>query len=181
MTDKPVPEKVEDHDVIYALRTVHQTQTQLNVMADQKANMLVGTIVICLSFLFTRFSSLDLSNTYWIVTLAVIMLLELVGIFFGIMVIKPRAKYPNNILKLEEMPNPLFFGFYTQFKEQEYVDYMKKALSNNANSRELILRDIYQIGHVLKRKYTMLKHAYNFAGAGIMLGVISVLSRMLFQ
>lgn len=181
MTEKTAPEKVEDHDVIYALRTVHQTQTQLNVMADQKANMLVGTIVICLSFLFTRFSSLDLSNTYWIVILSLIMLLELVGIFFGIMVIKPRAKWSNHTMKIEDVPNPLFFGFFTQYKEQDYVDYMKQALSNNANSRELILRDIYQIGHVLKRKYNMLKYAYNFAGAGIVLGVISVISRLLVE
>lgn len=71
------------------------------------------------------------------------------------------------------MPNPLFFGFFSVYSESEYVDYMTKKLVDNDSARELLLKDLYQVGKVLKRKFTLLKFAYTFATAGIIIGVAS--------
>ncbi|MBC8212835.1 MAG: hypothetical protein H8E21_17395 [Gammaproteobacteria bacterium] len=158
---------------IYTIRTAHQNQTQLNVMADQKANIIVGAILIFLTLFLTRISSFDLTNTRLTIFLGIFISLEIIALFLAILVIKPRAKWSNHKLTLEDMPNPLFFGFYTRFPEQEYIDFMLDKLVDNRAARELLLRDIYQIGQVLKRKFTLLKYAYNFAAGGILIGVLS--------
>ncbi len=174
MNDQNEDSKDDDHDIIYALRTAHQNQTQLNLMADQKANILVGTIVIFLTFLMTRYNISDLNDHWLILLLSSIILLEMVSLLLGIMVIKPRAKWSGHKLNINEMPNPLFFGFFTSFSEQNYIDFMQQKLTDNHSARELLLKDIYQIGQVLKRKFRLLKYAYNFSALGISLGLIAI-------
>lgn len=179
MSENPQLKKADDHDIIYALRTAHQNQTQLNLMADQKANIIVGTIVIFLSLLITRYNTIDLSNTRLIILLTAMVLFEVIALFLGIMVIKPRTKWSKHSLQISQMPNPLFFGFFTRFTEQDFINFMQQKLTDNYSARELLLKDIYQIGQVLKRKFTLLKYAYNFAAAGFLLAVIALASQLL--
>jgi hypothetical protein len=182
MTEQQAPaEKPDDHDIIYALRTAHQNQTQLNLMADQKANIIVGTIVIFLTFLFTRYRDADISDQRVLLVLGVIVLFELLALLMGILVIRPRAKWATQSHTVETMPNPLFFGFFTAFKQQEFIDYMQQILTDNSAARELLLKDIYQIGQVLKRKYRLLKYAYNFAATGILIAVSALLFELYAQ
>lgn len=162
-----------NHDVIYTLRTAHQSQSQLNAMADQKANILVGTIAIFLTFLVTRLSTNEISDHSILIALGSVISLELIAMILGIMVIRPRTRWMNHSLKIDQMPNPLFFGFFSVYSESEYVDYMTKKLVDNDSARELLLKDLYQVGKVLKRKFTLLKFAYTFATAGIIIGVAS--------
>ena len=169
----PDKQRAPDNDVIYALRTAHQSQIQLNVMADQKANILVGTIAIFLTFLFTRVNANQITDQYLIIALSIVVVLELIALILGIMVIKPRTRWMNHSLNIEQMPNPLFFGFFSVFKENDFVDYMLDRLKDNRSARELLLKDLYQVGQVLKRKFTLLKFAYTFATLGIVFGVSS--------
>jgi len=180
MTNTSEVEKPDDHDVIYALRTAHQNQTQMNLMADQKANILVGAIVILMTFLFTRLAVMDFSNTYLVFVLTIIIILLGLALLFGIMVIKPRTKWVS-VVKINEIPNPFFFGFFSQFKQQEYVDFMMGKLIDNQSARELLIQDIYQLGQVLKRKYSLLKYAYDCAAAGILLGLVAIVSLLIVK
>lgn len=43
-----------DRDVIYALRTTHQYQTNLINLADHKANILIGLSLVTFSILLTK-------------------------------------------------------------------------------------------------------------------------------
>lgn len=173
MNDIPIDPTEDKNEVIYTLRTAHQSQTQLNLMADQKANILVGTIVIVLTFLFTRLPQHYLADQTSVLLIVIFTLLEVIAVLLGIMVIKPRTRWLNLDVKIEDMPNPLFFGFFTRFKEQEYVDHMQQVLTHNLTARELLLKDLYQIGLVLKRKFTLLKFAYNFAAMGVLFAIIA--------
>jgi len=168
----------DDHDVIYTLRTAHQSQTQLNLMADQKANILVGAIIVLLSFLFTRLPTYELNDRSIIMLIGIFILLEMLALLLGIMVIRPRTRYLKHSLNIEDMPNPLFFGFFTRYSESEYVDFMLQRVEDNQKARELLLKDLYQIGQILKRKFTLLKLAYNFAAAGILFAVIAFLVQL---
>ena len=168
----------DDHDVIYTLRTAHQAQTQLNLMADQKANILVGTIIVLLTFLFTRLPGYEFTHPDQVWLVAVFVLFEIVALLLGVMVIRPRTRYLKHSMAIEEIPNPLFFGFFTRYSEQEYVDFMTRRVTDNPGSRELLLRDMYQIGQVLKRKFSLLKAAYNFAAAGILFAAVVFLVQL---
>lgn len=163
----------DDDDIIYTLRTAHQTQTQLNMMADQKANILVGTIAIILTFLFTRLTFSDFAGSNMLYAIGVFVLCEAIALFLGILVVRPRGNWRKNITRIEDIPNPLFFGFFTAYEHDEYCDFMMQKLTNNEVARKMMISDLYQIGQVLSRKYTMLKYAYNFATAGVVLALMT--------
>lgn len=162
----------KDRDVIQTLRTAHQNQTQLNLMADQKANILIGTLVLVFTVVFTRLLTLSEHTGEVVLPLALFILLELIPIILTTLVLIP--KNINGIIgnSIEDMPNPLFFGFFTRFSEKQYTEYIAANLFDNSSAQKFLVKDIYQIGKVLKRKYFLLKLAYLFAMIGFVIPVI---------
>lgn len=165
--NKPIEFHIDDHDVIYTLRTAHQNQTQMLILADQKANIIIGAIVIFLSLSITRYTVLSHYTHLYSTIFLLVLVLEMIALFLCVSVISPRFLWKRNDLPIEKIPNPLFFGFFTNYSEEEYTDFMVKKLFNNQNARELLLRDYYHVGHVLRRKFVMLKFAYLFATSGL--------------
>jgi len=161
-----------DRDVIQTLRTAHQNQTQLNLMADQKANILIGTLVLMFTVVFTRLLTLTVFSNKIVIPLIVFVVLELIPIVLTTLVLIPRNISGLKGIPIEDMPNPLFFGFFTCFTEQQYSDYIEESLSNNESAQLFLVKDIYQIGVILKRKYYLLRLAYLFAMIGFIIPVI---------
>jgi hypothetical protein len=161
-----------DRDVIQTLRTAHQNQTQLNLMADQKANILIGTLVLMFTVVFTRLLTLTVFSNKIVIPLIVFVVLELIPIVLTTLVLIPRNISGLKGIPIEDMPNPLFFGFFTCFTEQEYADYIEERLNNNESAQLFLVKDIYQIGVILKRKYHLLRLAYLFAMIGFIIPVV---------
>lgn len=161
-----------DRDVIQTLRTAHQNQTQLNLMADQKANILIGTLVLMFTVIFTRLLTLSEFDKQIILPLTVFIVLELIPIVLTTLVLVPKNIQGLKGVAIENMPNPLFFGFFTSYSEQEYADYMANTLCDNQSAQLFLVKDIYQIGLILKRKYRLLKQAYTSAMIGFVIPVL---------
>lgn len=172
-------QQTDREDIIYALRTAHQGQMQLNLMADQKANILVGTILLLMTVLLTRLSSLELNQPWLPIVITVVTIVEVIAVALGILVIKPRTRYLKKPIKVTDMPNPLFFGFFCHLEEHEYIHYMQNLLVDNRAAHQLLLKDYYQIGQVLKRKFLLLKYAYFFAALGLGIGAVSTISYLI--
>jgi len=77
-------------------------------------------------------------------------------------------------MTIDNMPNPLFFGFFTKFKEDEFVSYISKLMISDDAARRLLEKDMYQMGVVLNKKYMLLKAAYIFAVMGLFLLIFSM-------
>lgn len=159
---------VGDNDIIYMLRAMHMSHIHLNVMADQKANILMGIIGIVFTVLVTKL----LGTQTLSVSLAFVVfgLVELVAFAMALLVVMPKVlgkmRSPDSI---EDMPNPFFFHFYTRFDESTYISYMMETVKDNDAVRYSFYRDIYQLGCVLKRKYRLLKYAYVTSFTGLLL------------
>ena len=165
-------EKSASHDVIQTLRTAHQNQTQLNLMADQKANILIGTLVLVFTVVMTRILTLSGSITTDMLPLVVFMVLELIPLVLTVMVLIPKNITGRVVKDIDEVSNPLFFGMFTQFSEAQYQAYLTQILTDNEAARRLLIKDIYQVGQVLRRKYGLLRMAYLFAMFGVMVPVV---------
>jgi len=166
------PNSKNDNDVIQTLRTAHQNQTQLNLMADQKANILIGTLVLMFTVIFTRLLTMvNLSDQNFIPIILFVML-ELIALVLTTLVLIPKNISGQKLINIENMPNPLFFGFFTQFSEKQYINYLNNKLSSNESARELLIIDVYEIGVILKRKYSLLRLAYIFAILGVIIPII---------
>ncbi|MGJ8664249.1 MAG: Pycsar system effector family protein [Marinicella sp.] len=168
MTEK----EKSNNDVIQTLRTAHQNQTQLNLMADQKANILIGTLVLMFTVVLTRLITLAENNHMVLITLTVFVLMQIIPLILTVMVLIPKNINQAKVKDIGSIRNPLFFGFFTQYTQQEYSKYMSAVLIDNEAARHMLVNDIYQIGVILRRKYMLLRMAYLFALLGVLVPVI---------
>src|SRR5262249_11248529 len=87
-----IPEEEGDgHAAIYALRTVHQSQTHLVVLADQKANILIGVIAVTHTFIFTKLDFLPNAHPMLLTLFVWALLIEAVGVYFALLTLVPRV------------------------------------------------------------------------------------------
>jgi hypothetical protein len=96
-------------------------------------------------------------------------MLEVAALLLALLVVMPKTVGQLNPLHIENIPNPFFFGFFTKFREEEYLGYLADNLGDDQQARHLLAKDLYQIGIVLRKKYYLLKYTYLLAVAGVVL------------
>lgn len=146
-------------DAIHLLRTTQQHHVQLSLMADHKANMLIGATFVVFSLAVGRNAE---------PTLAMLVL----GMFsFVAAVLAALAVMPMTSMRPALKPNWLFFGAFSKVSEEEFVEkIITNQISSSENVHRAMLRDIYQMGMVLDRKkYRYLNWAYRVFLVGITL------------
>lgn len=163
------------HDIIYALRTTHQHQTQLLMLADQKANILIGIVALILTLLAGRLDALAAMDAVVTALLGAFVLAEATALLVALFVVMPRSAPGTPAKRLTEAHNPFYFGCFTAFSETEYVDYLAQHLNTDEAARAHLARDIYQNGAVLRSKYGLLRVAYGFACTGIVFVIAAAL------
>ena len=172
---------ITNRDGVYTPRTIHQHQTALLILADQKANILIGTIAVVLTILFTNFHNLiQLSDSIRFFALG-FLLLEAIAMLLSLMVIMPRNTRISSEMAIHNIPNPLYFGLFINYQEDEFAEHIKTHLSTNLSSRNLLARDIYQIGQILNKKYLLLRYAYFMAVSGILMLALTAILTTFFK
>ncbi len=165
----------EEHssEVIVAVRTVQQSQVQLNVLADQKANINIGFTLLFLSLSQSSMMTDVVTEGVGRWGVVLVTILVAISLILALLVVSPRI-HRLRIQQPGQMSNPFYFGMFTQLDEDIYVDYMLENLRRDKQARRMMLVDVYQIGRVLKRKYQLLRFSYSF------LALSALLSAMLF-
>lgn len=174
-------QKVKDSDVIQTLRTAHQSQTHLIQLADQKANILIGVTAVIFSILFTKSESLMNIHNWVVYPIIGFLFTEIIAIILAFFVILPKNIKRCRNRSIDEVSNPLFFGSFTKFSQDQFLDYLSNRLVDNDSAREMLAKDYYQRGIVLKRKYALLKYSYIFAIISFLLLVGSTITIILVR
>ena len=172
-------EEIWEGDGIYVLRTTQQNQIQLNLMADQKANIIIGVSLIFFTIAQTQLIGFDPEGNGYLAPLLILAVAMLCSFLLSVLVVAPKMKR-SSLTRTEKLPNPLFFGFFASVEQDEFVEHLQENLKRNRDSREIFLRDIYQTGCVLRRKYRLLRFAYLFLAAGILASALSMAGLNLF-
>jgi len=178
--DKVTVKAAPRQDIIHTLRTAQQHQVTLSMIADQKANIIIGFALIFFSVIQSQMFSAEFSEQIFFIPLSALSLTVFFSFFLAILVVLPRIQGKGEFKKPEDMPNPLFFGFFATFSEKEYTDYMVNTLTNNNAAREMMIKDMYQIGSVLKKKYELLRMSYMALAIGALLSVVVLILKLLF-
>jgi NADH:ubiquinone oxidoreductase subunit K len=180
-------EKKPDKDVIYTLRCAHQKQAQLILLADQKAQILSGLVLVVLTLLGTRLIYMntdgffDAMNPFTIAFLLLFFAAEVVAISLGILVVMPRIpSKQKEVGNIENIQNPLFFGAFANFEQEEYLDHVADNIVCNDSARRYLAKDIYQGGMVLSEQYKKLCYAYRYALIGFIFLVLTFVSVFVF-
>jgi hypothetical protein len=88
-------------------------------------------------------------------------------------VLKQTAEaQPRTPPSLKKKASILFFGHFTSMREQDFVDSMLELIENLDDLYESMIRDIYNLGKVLSRKFALLRVSYTVFMIGLALGVL---------
>jgi hypothetical protein len=69
--------------------------------------------------------------------------------------------------------NPLFFGHFTMLSYDDYLHHMAKIYDDKSKICETLVRDLYQIGHVLHQlKFRYLRLSYRAFFSGLVISAI---------
>ena len=144
-----------DKETIGMLRNAHMKQVQLTVLADQKANMLMGITLVALSVIVSNMAMNELDNEVAKLSFAVFCITETIAVLMSLLVIVPR------------LGPKVRSGFLTMDKEA-FNTVMLENMEKPELVYKLILNDFYDMGFALKNKYVMLQRAYFTAAAGLL-------------
>ena len=169
--NQPSSSAEENDDVIVALRTAQQHQVQLNLLADQKANINIGFTLFFITLSQSQLSLVESEQEFFRIGFVLLILSIATSLLLALVVVLPRTG-KTRIQNPEQMTNPFYFGMFSQLKQEDYVSYISEKVSDNAAAHRILTTDIYQIGTVLKRKYRLLRFSYAFLGLATIIAVI---------
>jgi len=159
-------------------RSAYRVQMDLTGLADNKANMMISINGIIITIIIASVAP-KLDNNPWLLIPSTIFLLgTLVSIVFAILAARPRVS--SQPITLEDLRhsegNILFFGNFANMSEDEFVEGMVDLMQDNTVLYESMIRNIYGLGAVLKKKFALLKIAYTSFMVALILGVFSFIS-----
>lgn len=172
-TPSPLSPSGFSNHAIHFVRTIQTINVTLSQMADAKASLLMGAtfLVFTIAVGQAKSGSLPLPLT----VLAFFAFLAALCAVFAVLPSVGGGKAPPQV-----KPNRLFFGFFTQMPEDEWIEGIVADLRSDEAIFRLILHDIYQNGTVLQRKkYRYLGLAYRIFMAGLCLTVLTFMAEVI--
>lgn len=138
-------------EAIYMVRTMQQHHVQLSIMADQKANMLIGATFVVFTLAIGQSQNSSFSVPLLILAVSAFMSAGLAAL----------AVLPSTIPKPSSGSNWMFFGTFAQDEEAVFQEKIMASLTTPEGVFKAMLHDLYQMGCVLQtKKYRYLGWAY---------------------
>ncbi|MCK4742250.1 MAG: hypothetical protein KAT25_00370 [Sulfuriflexus sp.] len=158
----------DKHDIIYVLRTSQQHHVMLGMIADQKANIILGSYLIFITVTQGILDKNELLNIpIWMLTIAYTL-----AAIFSLLVITPRFRDKKSESGVK-YGNLLFFGGFAKLSQDEFITELSSKLQSNQAAHEMLMQDIYQIGQVLNKKYTNLRFSYGILAFGVFVSFVA--------
>ncbi len=163
-------------------RNTYRTHLNLSAIADNKANMMISLNAIILSVVITYLSAkTSVSGTEFaqhrslLLPVGMLLLTTLGSIIFAIISAQPDITSFNvNKNKTDgRKVNLLFFGNFTHLALEDFQKGMHEIMRDKKSLYTNMITDIYYLGHVLKRKYRILRISYTIFMIGLVLTVVA--------
>lgn len=156
-------------------RVTSGVSQRLSEQADNKANILISVNSIIMSILLSIVvARLD---RYPHLTIPIMLFLgvNLFTITFSVLATRPTV--PSGVFDRKDVDNHkvnlLFFGNFYRMHFEDYANGMMKVLGDKQYLYFSFIRNLYEHGVVLGRKYRKLKIAYNIFMYGIIISVVA--------
>jgi hypothetical protein len=164
------------------LRSAYRVQMNLTGLADNKANMMISINGIIISIIIASVAPKLDTNPWLLIPTILFLLGTLISIVFAILAARPRVF--RRAIDLDDLRhskgNILFFGNFSRLQESEFVEGMTSLMQDKTALYETMIRDIYGLGAVLRKKFTLLQVAYNCFMIALILSVISFIGTFLW-
>jgi hypothetical protein len=156
-------------------RSAYRVQMDLTGLADNKANMMISINGIIISIIIAAVAPKLDSNPWLLLPTTVFLLGTLVSIVYAILAARPRVS--SDPVTLEDLHhskgNILFFGDFANLTEEHFTEGMFELIEDREVLYETMIRNIYGLGSVLRKKFALLQVAYSAFMLALVLGVFS--------
>lgn len=158
-------------------RITLSNHTRLSGIADSKANILLSVNAIIISIaLSSIIPKLDSpSNSYLIMPTFIMLMFSVVSIIFAILSTRPKVTtgtFTRQDIE-DKKVNLLFFGNFYKMPLEEYEWAVNEMMKDDNYLYNSMIKDLYFLGLVLEKKYSLLRITYNIFMIGIIVSVIS--------
>ncbi|MGI9628527.1 MAG: Pycsar system effector family protein [Longimicrobiales bacterium] len=154
-------------------RTSYRTHMDLSSLADTKANIMISINGIVISIILASISPKIDANPWLVVPTSVLLVGCMASMVFAILAARPRVS--SNMVSLQDVrqnrSNILFFGNFVNMSEGDFVQGLSELLQNTDQLYVNMMRDLYSLGGVLQRKFTLLRTSYTIFMWALMAGV----------
>jgi len=156
-------------------RSAYRVQMDLTGLADNKANMMISINGIIISIIIAAVAPKLDANPWLLVPSTVFLVGTLISIVYAILAARPRVSTkPITLEDLEHSEgNILFFGNFANMSEDEFTTGMVDLIQDRTVLYETMIRNIYGLGSVLRKKFALLQVAYTTFMLALILGVSS--------
>lgn len=182
---KKKKEEKPERGIDTMFRTTLNNHNNLSGLVDNKANILlsVNAIIISVS-LTTIIPKLDNpSNAHLIIPTLILILSSVIAITFAILATRPsitKGSFTREEVK-EKKANLLFFGNFYKMPFEDYSWAMNELMKDKTYLYNSMIKDLYHLGIVLEKKYSLLRVAYTVFMFGIILSVVAFLLAFKFR
>lgn len=165
------------------LRLASENHIRLSDMADNKANILISVNAIIISVILSVLIRKIEVERYLTIPTMIFLTSSVITIVLAILSTRPKITIGNFTRDqvLNRQTNLLFFGNFHKVSLDEYKWAMGTMMRDPNYLYGSLVDDIYYLGHVLGRKYKLVRIAYNVFMVGIVISAIAFILAMLFN
>ena len=156
-------------------RSAYRVQMDLTGLADNKANMMISINGLIISIIIAAVAPKLDANPWLLIPTTTFLLGTLISIVYAILAARPRvSSVPITLEDLEHSNgNILFFGDFANLSQDDFTAGMIDLIQDKTVVYETMIRNLYGLGSVLKKKFALLKVAYTAFMIALILGVTS--------
>lgn len=151
-----------------------RNHTNLSRIADNKANTLISVNAIIISIVLSAmFPKMD-TNPFLIYPGLALILFSIATIIVSILSTIPKTSHGQ--LTREEVAdkkgNLIFFGNFHKMSLEDYEWGVSELMQDRDYLYKSLTRDLYFLGKVLHRKYTLLRYSYYIFVVGLLTSIV---------
>ena len=158
-------------------RITLKNHIKLSDIADTKANILLSVNAIIISIALSNLiPKLDNpSNEHLIIPAIIFLLFTVATIIMSVLATRPNVtigKFTKEDVNKKKV-NLLFFGNFHQMSLEEFDWAMNEMLQDKDYMYSSMIKDLYFLGLVLQKKYSLLRKTYTTFMIGIIVSVVA--------
>lgn len=166
-------EDIPEKGIETMFRVALRNHVNLSRIADNKANTLISVNAIIISIvLSTMFPKMD-TNPYIIYPGLALIIFSIVTIIISILSTIPKTTHGKLSRKEVEnrQGNLIFFGNFHKMSLEDYEWGVSELMKDRDYLYKSLTRDLYFLGKVLNRKYTLLRYSYYTFVIGLVVSI----------
>jgi len=157
------------------LRLTSENHLKLSDMADKKASILISVNSIIISIIISVLIRRLEVDTYLTIPTIFFLLSSVITVVLSILATRPKISsgtFSDQDI-INKKTNLLFFGNYHKVPFDEYDNAMRKMMGDSEYLYGSLIKDIYNQGVVLGKKYKLTHLAYNVFMIGLVVSVLA--------